>query len=79
MSRSYVIVKTLFRYTNILEIVGDIVKIKVPLSGNGQGSAVKFGDLAILENSLGKPSTAQVISINRGNVVATSITLILRR
>lgn len=71
--------KTLFRYTNILEIVGDIVKIKVPLSGNGQGSAVKFGDLAILENSLGKPSTAQVISINRGNVVATSITLILRR
>ena len=60
--------KTLFRYTNILEIVGDIVKIKVPLSKSGQGSAVKFGDLVILENSLGKPSTAQVISINREEV-----------
>lgn len=68
MSGSHVIVKTLFRYTNILEIVGDIVKIKVPLSENGQESAVKFGDLAILENSLGKPSTAQVISINREEV-----------
>jgi V/A-type H+-transporting ATPase subunit B len=61
-------VKALFKYTNILEIVGDIVKIKVPISENGQAAGIKFGDLAILENSTGTSSTAQVISMNRDEV-----------
>jgi V/A-type H+-transporting ATPase subunit B len=61
-------VKALFKYTNILEIVGDIVKIKVPISENGQAAGIKFGDLAILENSMGTSSTAQVISMNRDEV-----------
>ncbi len=60
--------KALFKYTNILEIVGDIVKIKVPISENGQAAGIKFGDLAILENSMGTSSTAQVISMNRDEV-----------
>ena len=60
--------KALFKYTNILEIVGDIVKIKVPISENGQAAGIKFGDLAILENSTGTSSTAQVISMNRDEV-----------
>ncbi len=60
--------KSLFRYTNILEIVGDIVKIKVPPSQDSNGAGIKFGDLAVVENPLGEQSTAQVISMNREEV-----------
>jgi V/A-type H+-transporting ATPase subunit B len=72
---------TLFRYTNVLEIVGDIIKIKVPAQFSdqqNQGSnnsseqfqqqTIKFGDLAILENDFGKTSTARVINMNRDEV-----------
>jgi V/A-type H+-transporting ATPase subunit B len=61
-------VKALFRYTNITEIVGDIVKVKVPRNKQNDAEAIKFGDLAILENDLGQSSTAQVISMNRDDV-----------
>ena len=60
--------KSFFKYTNVTEIVGDIVKIKVPLDNGDGESAIKFGDLAILENITGESSTAQVISMNRDEV-----------
>ena len=60
--------KALYRYTNILEIVGDIVKIKVPINDSNQSTVVRFGDLAILENPQGDTSTAQVISMDREEV-----------
>lgn len=59
--------KALFRYSNVLEIVGDIVKIRVPWDSQGQ-VGVKFGDLAILEQGSGESSLAQVILINRDEV-----------
>ena len=39
----------LMRYSRILEIVGDIVKVHVPLSDDGV-SAICFGDLALIES-----------------------------
>ncbi|MFT4940385.1 MAG: V/A-type H+-transporting ATPase subunit B [Paraglaciecola sp.] len=55
----------LFRFTNVLEIVGDIVKIRVPTRAENQDAVVKFGDLALLENNQGESLVAQVIGINR--------------
>lgn len=58
----------LVRYSRILEIVGDIVKVRVPEARNGAGAAVRFGDLAVLSDAAGNTSLAQVISINRSTV-----------
>jgi V/A-type H+-transporting ATPase subunit B len=65
-------VKVLLRFTNVLEIVGDIVKVRVPIAAENQEAVVKFGDLALLENSQGESLVAQVISINR-EVVALQV------
>ena len=60
----------LMRYTNVLEIIGDILKVQVPQAADRQITdqhqvAVRFGDLAILEQADGEKSLAQVIDINR--------------
>lgn len=57
----------LVRYSRILEIVGDILKVRVPEAdaGSGKGAAVRFGDLAVLEQTEGAKSLAQVIAIDR--------------
>ena len=55
----------LVRYSRILEIVGDILKVQVPEAGNGTGAVVRFGDLAVLEGVEGEKSLAQVIAIDR--------------
>ncbi|MDJ0609781.1 MAG: V-type ATP synthase subunit B [Kiloniellales bacterium] len=55
----------LVRYSRILEIVGDILKVEVPEAVDGKGPAVRFGDLAVLEGAEGHKSLAQVININR--------------
>ena len=60
--------KALFRYTNVLEIVGDIVKIRVTANAKNQNAVVKLGDLAVLENSQKESSVAQVIGLNREEV-----------
>jgi V/A-type H+-transporting ATPase subunit B len=65
-------VKVLLRFTNVLEIVGDIVKVRVPIAAENHEAVVKFGDLALLENSQGESLVAQVISINR-EVVALQV------
>jgi len=58
----------LVRYSRILEIVGDILKVQVPQAEDGEDAAVRFGDLAVLEESEGHKSLAQVININRNEV-----------
>ncbi|WP_421726120.1 V-type ATP synthase subunit B [Bauldia sp.] len=58
----------LVRYSRILEIVGDIVKVHVPRPSEGETAAVKFGDLALLKQSDGRDSLAQVINIDRDAV-----------
>jgi V/A-type H+-transporting ATPase subunit B len=59
--------QTLLHYANILEIVGDIIKVRVPPEQAG-GSAVCFGDLALIETPGGRSSLAQVIHIERERV-----------
>ena len=58
----------LVRYSRVLEIVGDILKVQVPETQRGGGAAVRFGDLAVLKSTTGGSSLAQVISINRDMV-----------
>lgn len=55
----------LVRYSRVLEIVGDILKVQVPTARGNGGAAVRFGDLAVLKDTTGGSSLAQVISINR--------------
>lgn len=59
-------VQELLRYTKILEIVGDIVKVQVVhASENGQIPVVRLGDLALISMQRGEDSLAQVIGITR--------------
>jgi V/A-type H+-transporting ATPase subunit B len=60
--------KTLVRYSSILEIVGDIIKVGVPESASAKDTAARFGDLAVIERIDGEQSLAQIISINRNTV-----------
>ena len=60
--------RELVRYSKVLEIVGDILKVRVPQAAANQDAAVRFGDLAILEERDGTQSLAQVININRDSV-----------
>lgn len=55
--------QTLVRYSKILEIVGDIIKVKVPESAYQQETGPRFGDLAVVENSNGGLSLAQIINL----------------
>jgi V/A-type H+-transporting ATPase subunit B len=59
--------QTLLHYANILEIVGDIVKVRVPPKLTGT-AAVCFGDLALIETSGEATSLAQVIHIQQERV-----------
>ena len=60
--------KTLVSYSKVLEIVGDIMKVRVPSGTNGNGSKARYGDLAIVQHRNSYKSLAQVISINREEV-----------
>lgn len=57
-------VQNLVRYSRILEIVGDILKVHVPEPAAGQPPAVRLHDLAVVEDTNAAPSPAQVISID---------------
>jgi V/A-type H+-transporting ATPase subunit B len=59
--------QTLLHYANILEIVGDIVKVRVPPKLAGK-VAVCFGDLALIETPGEVSSLAQVIHIQQERV-----------
>lgn len=61
----------LVRYSRILEIIGDIVKVHVPEPEPGEVSEIGYGDLALIENTLDPeqpPYMAQVIRIDRDAV-----------
>jgi V/A-type H+-transporting ATPase subunit B len=62
----------LVRYTHVLEIIGDILKVQVKQAQDQSQVAVRFGDLAIVEQPDAGQSLAQVISINR-DVVSLQI------
>ena len=65
----------LIRYSRILEIIGDIVKVHVPASEAG-ASQISFGDLALIEGSQDTqdvlPRTAQVILL-KGEEVSLQV------
>jgi len=48
------------RYSKILEISGEVVKVRVP-----ESSPARFGDIAIVEGSRGWQSLAQIINLDR--------------
>ena len=59
--------QSLVRYTNILSIVGDLIRVHVPDLSQGKARA-NYGDLALIEQN-GQPySMAQIITINREEV-----------
>ncbi len=63
--------QSVIKYTNILEIIGDIVKVQVEVSGEPTENSVRFGDLAVIEDGNTK-STAQVIQI-KNDVVSLQV------
>jgi V/A-type H+-transporting ATPase subunit B len=60
--------QTLISYSKILEIVGDIIRVQVPESAHQQEIGPRFGDLAVVENSDGGLSMAQVINLKQDTV-----------
>ena len=61
-------VRELLKYSRILEIVGDTLKVRV-VSDTGNDTVVRFGDLARVEGEEGASSLAQVIHIDREEVM----------
>ncbi len=61
--------QTLVRYSKILEIVGDIIKVQVPNNAHSKEGGPCFGDLAVVENSYGSLSLAQIINLKENIVV----------
>ncbi len=60
-------VRDFIKYSRVLEIVGDTLKVRVP-TDQGSAIAVRFGDLAVIEGDEGAQSLAQVINIDRSDV-----------
>ncbi len=60
--------QALVSYSNVLEIVGDIMKVSVQETASDRGPVARLGDLAIVESELGHQSLAQVIQIDRNQV-----------
>ncbi len=52
--------QSLLRYSKILEIVGEVIKVRVP-----ESSPARFGDIAVVESADGESSLAQVIHLDR--------------
>lgn len=63
--------QTLARYTQVLGIVGDILKVRVAAPASGLTPA-RFQHLAVVENSDGATSLAQVIDIS-GDTVSLQV------
>jgi len=55
--------QSLLRYSKILEIVGEVIKVRVP-----ESSPARFGDVALVERADGSSSLAQVIHLDRNSV-----------
>ena len=59
------VTQTLARYSKILEIVGDILKVRVPVAASGDRQRVAFDDLALVEDPDGFRSMARAIKLER--------------
>lgn len=59
--------QSLLRYTNILSIVGDIIRVEVPNLRDSSARALN-GDLALIEQNGQTYSLAQIIKLNREEV-----------
>jgi V/A-type H+-transporting ATPase subunit B len=57
--------QTLIRFSRVLEIVGDIMRIRLGMVEGVRSGLARFGDLALVSNIDGKSSLAQVIGLNR--------------
>jgi len=62
---------TLVQYSKVAEIVGDIIRIEIPKATQGP-LAARFGDLAVVRDTLGGASLAQVIRLD-GNFVTLQV------
>jgi V/A-type H+-transporting ATPase subunit B len=60
-----IVSQSLARYSNVLEIVGDILKVRVPGHGAEGGFSIAFDDLALVEDRGGYCSLARVIRLDR--------------
>jgi len=54
----------LVRYSRVLEIVGDIIKVYVPVPEPGEPPPVRLHDLAVVEDAHSAASPAQVIAVD---------------
>jgi V/A-type H+/Na+-transporting ATPase subunit B len=68
----FLIMQSLTRYSRILEIVGDIVKVHVPSDDQSSASGVAFGDLGVVEDGSGFKSLARVIRLD-GDVASLQV------
>ena len=66
------LLKSLTRYSRILEIVGDIVKVHVPVNADSTAANVAFGDLGVVTESSGFRSLARVIRLD-GDVASLQV------
>jgi V/A-type H+-transporting ATPase subunit B len=58
--------QTLVRYSDVLEIVGDILKVRIPdVGATDSATRVAFNDLALVEDAGGFSSLARVIRLSR--------------
>ena len=60
--------QSLVTYSEVLEIVGDVIKVSVPESRSERRAAVRLGDLAVIEAEGSDKSLAQVINMDRNKV-----------
>ncbi len=60
--------QSLVTYSEVLEIVGDVIKVSVPESRSERRAAVRLGDLAVVESEGADKSLAQVINMDRNKV-----------
>jgi V/A-type H+-transporting ATPase subunit B len=64
--------QSLTRFSRILEIVGDIVKVHVPVNDQAAAGDVAFGDLGLVEDKSGFKSLARVIRLD-GEVASLQV------
>jgi V/A-type H+-transporting ATPase subunit B len=67
-----IVSQSLARYSSILEIVGDIIKVRVPEHSGNEGFTIAFEDLALVEDRSGYSSLARVIRLD-GEVVTLQV------
>ena len=72
MLENHLMLSALVRYSKILEIIGEIIRVQVPETAHQQENSPCFGDLAVVENSDSSLSLAQVIGL-KGDTVTLQV------